>query len=274
MIIFAQGLALLVFCTMYKTGPCIMMKRMAAANKTMFLVMAMGACMLAGAQSPQPSSTFLPDKRVHNFGTIDERNGKVEHTFHFRNRGAAPVVISNVSAWCGCTTVTYTKTPIQPGAYGKVVVAFNPHSRPGSFSKEVVVMTGGGSSYSRVWIKGKVLPYEHPVTEDHPYAFGRGLYMSHKVVAFPPLKKGEKATFSLRLANNTGKPMTIVFKRTPNNRVLLMPEKLTLKPRQRTVIELFYRARRTYGHKRYINVTPYVNGQALKPLRIEWFGTR
>ena len=80
--------------------------------------------MAATAQKePQYISSFKYDKRVHDFGTIKEKDGKVSHTFTFTNTSILPVVISDVNSWCGCTTAEYTKTPILPGKTAKEIIS-------------------------------------------------------------------------------------------------------------------------------------------------------
>ena len=93
---------------------------------------------------PTYSTTFKYDKRVHDFGTILEKNGKVSHVFTFTNTSALPVVISDVNAWCGCTTAEFTKTPVLPGKKAEVKVTYNPFSRPGKGSEEMVLSRDGG----------------------------------------------------------------------------------------------------------------------------------
>jgi len=227
-------------------------------------------CAVNAQQQQEPSfnQLLVPDQKIHDFGTILEKKGPVKHTFQLKNTSKKTIIINNVKAWCGCTTTEFSKKPIGPGQRGEVTVTFNPHYRPGKFSKEVVVLADEGRSYIRLWVKGTVVPMEHPVTDDHPYNYGEGLYMSHQVLPFPALKKGQQKTFSLRLANNTDKAMTIQFLRKPNNRVLQMPEQLTLKPKERRVVKVSYKAVREYSHKRRVDIVPVVNGKMLKPLQI------
>ena len=113
--------------------------------KKLFVLIFMAALTMAATaqKEPQYISSFKYDKRVHDFGTIKEKDGKVSHTFTFTNTSILPVVISDVNSWCGCTTAEYTKTPILPGKTAKVTVTFNPQSRPGKFSKEVVLNLDG-----------------------------------------------------------------------------------------------------------------------------------
>lgn len=221
-------------------------------------------------QGPQPSKLFLPDNKIFDFGTVLEKKGKVSHTFLIRNIGFKPIVINNVSAWCGCTEIDYTKRPILPRQTGKVTVVYNPYSRVGFFSKEIVVLTEGGNNYTRLWIKGRVIPYLHPVKEDYPYAYGSGLYMSHKILSFGVLKKRQSQSIELRIANNNDKPMIIVFKKYPNNSLLQMPHSLKLKAKQRVKINVIYKDLFYYNHRRHINVYPMINGKKLNPLKITW----
>ena len=130
------------------------------------------------------------------------------------------------------------------------------------------MLLGDGSSYVRLWVKGTVKGMQHPVTEDHPYHYGSGLYMSHRVLPFRALKKGEAQTVKLRLANGTNREMTIDFLRQPNNRIVQMPERIVLKPQEQRVVDVSYRAVREYPYRRRIDVVPVVGGKRLEALRL------
>ena len=213
---------------------------------------------------------FQYDQRIHDFGTILEKDGKVSHTFTFTNKSNEVVVINDVNAWCGCTTAQFSKEPVRPGKTTRVTLTYNPDHRPGKFSKEAVLMLNGGKYYTRIWVKGNVVGMNHPVTEDHPYAYGEGLYMSHQVLPFPAMKVGEEKTIRLLIANDTQSPMVIEFLRRPDHQVLQMPRRLELKPGERTKVYARYKAVKEYPYRRYINVVPRVNGKELKPLKIVW----
>lgn len=245
-------------------------------KRYLLLLAAVLTLVVAGAQEdgqPRLLNTFVPDRRVFNFGTIAERDGKVSHVFRFRNTGREPVVITAANAWCGCTTTDFTRQPVRPGQEGSVTVTYNPNYRPGKFSKEVTLILNNGRNYARCWVKGNVKGYLHPVTEDHPYSFGRGLYMSQRVIPFASLQAGERSTVTLRVANNTRQPMKVVFRKTPNNTVLKLPGQLSLKPLERTEVQVSYRHVRAYAYNRHIYVQVYVNRRKVSPLKVVWFGT-
>lgn len=100
------------------------------------------------------------EKTVHNFGEIKEADGKVSHTFVVKNEGTAPLVISNVTASCGCTTPEWTKEPIPSGKTGEVKVTFDPKNRPGNFMKTIRLYGNGMKNGFLLSIRGKVLKAE------------------------------------------------------------------------------------------------------------------
>lgn len=100
------------------------------------------------------------EKTVHNFGEIKEADGKVSHTFVVKNEGTGPLVISNVTASCGCTTPDWTKEPIPAGKTGEVKVTFDPKNRPGNFMKTIRLYGNGMKNGFLLSIRGKVLKAE------------------------------------------------------------------------------------------------------------------
>ncbi len=85
-----------------------------------------------------PQMTF--DHLDFDFGVIFEGE-EVVHKFKFTNTGGAPLVISDVSATCGCTIPTYTREPIAPGKNGYIEVRFDSSGRKGMQHKSVIVLT-------------------------------------------------------------------------------------------------------------------------------------
>lgn len=100
------------------------------------------------------------EKSVHNFGEIQEADGKVSHTFVVKNEGTSPLVISNVTASCGCTTPEWTKEPIPAGKTGEVKVTFDPKNRPGNFMKTIRLYGNGMKNGFLLSIRGKVMKAE------------------------------------------------------------------------------------------------------------------
>lgn len=100
---------------------------------------------------------FAEVDNLHDFGTIPE-GPDVTHEFKFRNAGQAPLVISNASANCGCTSPVFPREPILPGKTGTISVTYHTAEHPGNFEKFVYITSNaGGQSQTTLRIKGIVL---------------------------------------------------------------------------------------------------------------------
>ncbi|MCB0836808.1 MAG: DUF1573 domain-containing protein [Bacteroidetes bacterium] len=94
------------------------------------------------------------EKTTHEFGKI-EFNGPAEYTFKFTNVSEEPVTLDRVKASCGCTTPSWTKEEIAPGAEGEIKVKYNTN-RPGIFTKTVTVTYDTEEKPVVLYIKGEV----------------------------------------------------------------------------------------------------------------------
>lgn len=91
----------------------------------------------------------------YDFGTVKEGE-VVDHTFQFTNTGTAPVILSAVTASCGCTTPDYTKDPILPGKSGEIKVSFNSQGQVGKQQKIVTISSNAVNNVTTVKIEGLV----------------------------------------------------------------------------------------------------------------------
>ena len=126
--------------------------------KKLFVLIFMAALTMAATaqKEPQYISSFKYDKRVHDFGTIKEADGKVSHTFEVSNTGDMPLVITRVIASCGCTTPEWPKEPVAPGKKAQIKVTFDPAGRPGPFTKTISVYSNGKTGSFIMNIRGEV----------------------------------------------------------------------------------------------------------------------
>ena len=89
----------------------------------------------------------------YDFGKIPQ--GKpVTHIFMFTNTGAAPLVLGNVQASCGCTTPEWSKDAVAAGATAKITVGYNAMN-DGPFEKSITI-TYNGTQTKQINIKGEV----------------------------------------------------------------------------------------------------------------------
>jgi len=125
------------------------MKKM---NGYLFLSVLILICSYSVAQG---NMKFVSE--VHDFGDIPE-GPPVSHTFEFVNTGDQPLIITNASPSCGCTTPDWTKTPVPPKGKGFIKATYNTEGRPGSFNKSITITSNGIEPTKVIFIKGNVIP--------------------------------------------------------------------------------------------------------------------
>lgn len=106
---------------------------------------------------PAQSTTVQILDSVYNFGEIAEGE-IVEFNFRFKNTGTEPLVVTNVSASCGCTVPEKPEQPIRPGETGFIKAKFDSDKRPGETLKTVTVTSNTSPAFPELILKGKVLP--------------------------------------------------------------------------------------------------------------------
>ena len=93
---------------------------------------------------------------LHDFGTVIEGE-TVTYSFKFSNTGGSDLLISNVSASCGCTATKYTKNPVKSGDEGIVTVTFDSRRRRGFQNKTITVSANTQPNKVVLRIKAKVI---------------------------------------------------------------------------------------------------------------------
>lgn len=128
-------------------------------------VIAIGGMFAANAQTtttpdaqPANQAEVKFEKETHDFGNIPQGT-PATYTFTFENTGKTPLIITNASASCGCTTPEWSKEPIKPGKKGFVKATYNA-AAPGPFTKSVTVMSNAKTSTVILYLKGDVKPAE------------------------------------------------------------------------------------------------------------------
>lgn len=154
----------------------------------------------------QPVITFT--KTTHDFGRINEADGRVTTIFEFKNEGMEPLVLSNVRASCGCTTPKWTKTPVEPGQTGSISVTYNPNGRPGKFQKSITVTSNAEQPTVKLYIKGEVIPKAAKQVNKYPVKMG-DLSLNANTINYGTIYKGNNQTKALSYTNTTDQDLTI-----------------------------------------------------------------
>ena len=96
----------------------------------------------------------------YDFGKIVD-GAIVEHVYKFKNTGKNDLILMDVKASCGCTTPTWPKEPIKPGAESEIKAVFNSTGKSmgsGEVNKTITITANTDPAQTFLYIKGIVTP--------------------------------------------------------------------------------------------------------------------
>ncbi|MGM0464356.1 MAG: DUF1573 domain-containing protein [Bacteroidota bacterium] len=191
--------------------------------------------------SAQPNGAAIEfDNTNHDYGRFKEEAGPQTHKFEFENTGTSDLLISRVTASCGCTSPEWTRHPVKPGEKGFVAVTYDPRNRPNRFKKTVTVHTNTQPAVHVLIIEGDVIPKELTVEEIYRFEAGDLRFKSNHM-AFTDIEHGKKKIRVMEIINTSDKPVTLGFDRVPAH-VELKAKPETLDPGEKGIIEGRYDA--------------------------------
>jgi len=100
-------------------------------------------------QSSNNSITNTVDAQIEwhsesiNLGDIT-KDVPIDIEFEFTNVGKTPVIISDVKAGCGCTSVDFSEGAIAPGKSSTITAIYNAKT-PGKFTKSIKVSSNASA---------------------------------------------------------------------------------------------------------------------------------
>ena len=183
-------------------------------NKRLFLIL-VGVLFIAYNIPAQNNAQISADELTYNFGNIGEADGLASHVFKIKNTGEGPLVITRITASCGCTQPEWTKEPIAPGKTGDVKVTYNPKGRPGPFYKTISIYSNGKKGSYTLAIKGNVTPKILQPVILYPYNIGE-LKMQTKKVLFNSIRPEETSGEKISVINEGKTSLTIHLGKAPH----------------------------------------------------------
>jgi len=161
-----------------------------------------------GFSFAQEDGSISFNEKKHDFGVIPEKGGNVNFDFVLTNNSKEPLLINKVTTSCGCTTPSWTRTPIEPKKSGTITVSYNPNGRIGSFLKSVMVYTNLSTNPVLLQISGEVTDAPIPQKPEEIYPVALGNYrLKSKELDFGKMNISESKTIRLEVFNNSDKPM-------------------------------------------------------------------
>ncbi|MCR5696155.1 MAG: DUF1573 domain-containing protein [Marinilabiliaceae bacterium] len=206
-------------------------------KNTLLIISLVLLCSSVFAQ--KPVMTF--DKTVHEFGDIQEVDGKATTVFTYTNTGKTPLVVHDVKTSCGCTTPEWTQTPVQPGATGTIKVAYNPAGRPGSFNKTITIQSNASQPTMQLRIVGNVIQKPKTMEDNFPVNYDNKLRLSDSHLAFTKIAPDEVKLAEVKVINVSEAPVSPQFINVPAHvTIASIPE--TIAPGAEGIIQARYDA--------------------------------
>ena len=174
-------------------------------------------CLILGTigADAQDKARIGVDKQVFNFGSIEEAKGLASHVFTIRNTGDSPLVISRVTASCGCTRPEWTKEPIAAGKTATLKVTYNPKGRPGPFYKTITIYSNAEKPRYNLAIKGNVIPKSKVPVFTYPYAVG-DLQLHTKSILYNNLRQNEALGEKISIKNDGKTSLDVSLGKMPD----------------------------------------------------------
>lgn len=172
------------------------------------------ALLLAAACTPKDGIRTIrtAEGKEADLGKIKEIDGPVTVRLIARNDYADTLYPVQLYTPCGCTKARFDQASIAPGDDEVLEVTYNPAYRPGPMREDIQIRYRNSPVDVRTFtIKGEVIGFNHPIEEDRPYAYGEGLYMSHKILNYGRLRPGETGDFFFRHGNGNDRRATVTF---------------------------------------------------------------
>lgn len=99
------------------------------------------------AREKATSTTLEFDKLKHDFGNVGPDSDNITQ-FVVKNTGDKPLIISDVSASCGCTMPQKPEDPIPPGKSDVIEVKFHP--KPGQENEIIKTVTVTANTMEKI----------------------------------------------------------------------------------------------------------------------------
>ena len=207
--------------------------------KRLLPILLLGATTLFFSTATGQNTILKTDNSRHDFGTIAEDGGKVEHTFSCINTQAKPVVILDISGGCSCTEAKYSRQPILPGKATDITILFDPMHQPeGRFTRKVVISTSEGRSV--LTITGSITPRTKSIEEQYPMVLGGGVRIESNHHAFGYVEHSKAIGSSIGVINTSEQQISLLLVPSHQSGVLNIRYPHTLGPHESGVIDFGY----------------------------------
>lgn len=218
--------------------------------KALLTTILIAVCSITWAQDEQPASAMVFETYEWDFGTIDEADGPVTHTFRFVNISNNPIQIDNVATSCGCTTVQYSTEPIHGGEEGEITVIFDPTRYQGRVFREVEIITKDRHNYAYLTLYADINPIPMGLEQIYPHLLAGTIKTNALGYPFGYIAQGESITKVMRIANVGDKTVNLSVETTGKRNGMSVECPKSIDPQEVVSIKITYdipKGKKYYG---------------------------
>ena len=200
------------------------------------------------------------DTMLYDFGDVTVDDGPLTCTFTLTNGSDQPVAIYEVVSSCGCTGVSFSREPVQPGKSATISATYKNEDGPGAFDKTLTVYISGVRKPVILRLRGIVHPKKKSLSQLYGIERLGDLGLKTLEYKLPTLRQGLQVSESITVANLGKKPLKLEFMDvSPQLLVKAEPNPI---PSQTTAQVTFTVTAdpQLYGSNSY-TATPVVNGK-------------
>ena len=175
----------------------------------------------------------------HDFGTFAEEEGNVTYEFTMTNVGTAVAIVQKVGISCGCTTPSYTRSPIAPGKTGTLAVRYDATGRPGKFHKLLFVYSNSIGGMVTLSVRGEVIPAKQQYNTLFPIELKHGVRTNRKAIEIALMNN--KDVIYEKVGFYNGSPSVIEISAKPSQKGIVCSRYTTpirIAPKEYANIEL------------------------------------
>lgn len=218
---------------------------------------------LSSCAGDKMKTVEVDDEGVIDFGRIKEADGPVTMRALVTNHRSDTVKLKSFYSACRCTIVKVPKLTALPKEKQEVLVTYDPAYRRGDIKEEFYLKYNYGG-VKQFFVTANVTPCTHPMAEDQPYDYGRGLFMSHSILSYGDMNPGETRDVFIRLGNANERAAEIKFvPEGPYSGCVRFRQPGRMKADERDTIHFKFTMPENLssGEKVEIPLTSYVNGE-------------
>lgn len=162
-------------------------------KKYLTLLLFLGSCVAALAQ---PLAQF--DVQKKSLGRLRWHEAG-EARFVIKNAGTSDLILRDVVPDCGCTTVSFPKTPLAPNSSAFIIVRYDSELL-GHFQKGVAVYTNQSNEPAYLYVTGEVVMEQLRYEGTFDYHIG-DIYLSTDNIEFDDVYRGDRPEQTLYIQN-------------------------------------------------------------------------